>query len=303
MNNFCYHSCGYNLFRYVNIMNHGILSANAGISINGFITNLDVNDSFNGKNNVSVAIPNKDYDNDNLYSSLKAYILDGGISFYIEDVKYKFAINSNSNSRFYDEGYVYNKIPKSHIKGIIINSHIRYKKISTLPIIDEHKTALGSVVANAYAIINVLNDFGINVPEDIYQIISQYNEASIKQKKTIITDINHILSKSVEEYFQKALSKKDITLMNVISYYNNLNLPIYTEDDVKKQCEGCLLPDSVMNRLHLMKKSLYNRFAFNALKNALKEGIVNDDIAKANMLKTKDFGQKRGDSAIHYEKR
>lgn len=250
MEKFCYHTCGYNLFRYVSIMKHGIVSAAKGKnSIKGFETNYEI--PYNGEYMVSVAIPNEEYDNNDLYSSLKTYILDanGGISFYIEDIDYNFAIFTHANSGFYDEGFVFGEIPKTHIKGIIINSSVGQTKISELPIIG--RIALNSVVRNAYSIINLLNDLGINVPKDIYQVLSQFNNAETNQKKeTIIPEINRILSQCVEKYFQNILSKQDIVLIDVISYYNDLNLPIYNEEDVKKQCRGCLLPDNVMNRAY-----------------------------------------------------
>ena len=46
------------------------------------------------------------------------------------------------------------------------------------------------------------------------------------------------LGQKLESYYQDQLGKKDITLMDVIKFYNKSHLPIYDENDVQKQCKG-----------------------------------------------------------------
>ena len=83
---FCYHGIGENLLRYESIMNNGIVSESEGTKIEGFSVNSSGH--YNGKDNISVAIPHDDN-----YGALRVYILDGGISFYIKDVDYILAGN------------------------------------------------------------------------------------------------------------------------------------------------------------------------------------------------------------------
>ena len=117
---FCYHGIGENLLRYESIMNNGIVSESEGTKIEGFSVNSSGH--YNGKDNISVAIPHDDN-----YGALRVYILDGGISFYIKDVDYILAGNTAHDSGFVDEGFVYKSIKKDNIAGIIINSKTQSK--------------------------------------------------------------------------------------------------------------------------------------------------------------------------------
>ena len=97
---FCYHGIGENLLRYESIMNNGIVSEVEGTMIKGF--SINGSGHYNGKKNISVAIPHDDNS-----GALRIYILNGGISFYIKDVDYILAGNTAHDSGFVDEGFVY----------------------------------------------------------------------------------------------------------------------------------------------------------------------------------------------------
>ena len=242
-NGFCYHGIGENLLRYESIMNTGILSANKGNKIDGF----EVNGTwcYNGQNNISVAIPHKDN-----FGALRVYIMDGGISFYIRNVSYTLASETNHDSGYPDEAFVFDEIPKNRISGIIVNSNIRKKKISQLSILGE--PAYGSIVPIAKSALAVLSKIGIEVPNDFDELLNQLNTiledesldsfAREKRIQLIKNKIDSELAKMVEVYYKTKLGKDDLDVMDVINHFNTLDLPILDENDVRKQCSGIELP-------------------------------------------------------------
>lgn len=242
-NGFCYHGIGENLLRYESIMNTGILSANKGNKIDGF----EVNGTwcYNGQNNISVAIPHKDN-----FGALRVYIMDGGISFYIRNVSYTLASETNHDSGYPDEAFVFDEIPKNRISGIIVNSNIRKKKISQLSILGE--PAYASIVPIAKSALAVLSKIGIEVPNDFDELLNQLNTiledesldsfAREKRIQLIKNKIDSELAKMVEVYYKTKLGKDDLDVMDVINHFNTLDLPILDENDVRKQCSGIELP-------------------------------------------------------------
>ena len=242
-NGFCYHGIGENLLRYESIMNTGILSANKGNKIDGF----EVNGTwcYNGQNNISVAIPHKDN-----FGALRVYIMDGGISFYIRNVSYTLASETNHDSGYPDEAFVFDEIPKNRISGIIVNSNIRKKKISQLSIL--RKTAYESILPIAKSALAVLSKIGIEVPNDFDELLNQLNTiledesldsfAREKRIQLIKNKIDSELAKMVEVYYKTKLGKDDLDVMDVINHFNTLDLPILDENDVRKQCSGIELP-------------------------------------------------------------
>ena len=224
-------------------MNTGILSANKGNKIDGF----EVNGTwcYNGQNNISVAIPHKDN-----FGALRVYIMDGGISFYIRNVSYTLASETNHDSGYPDEAFVFDEIPKNRISGIIVNSNIRKKKISQLSILG--KPAYESIVPIAKSALAVLSKIGIEVPNDFDELLNQLNTiledesldsfAREKRIQLIKNKIDSELAKMVEVYYKTKLGKDDLDVMDVINHFNTLDLPILDENDVRKQCSGIELP-------------------------------------------------------------
>ena len=238
-NGFCYHGIGENLLRYESIMNTGILSANKGNKIDGF----EVNGTwcYNGQNNISVAIPHKDN-----FGALRVYIMDGGISFYIRNVSYTLASETNHDSGYPDEAFVFDEIPKNRISGIIVNSNIRKKKISQLSILG--KPAYESIVPIAKSALAVLSKIGIDFDELLNQLNTILEDESLdsfareKRIQLIKNKIDSELAKMVEVYYKTKLGKDDLDVMDVINHFNTLDLPILDENDVRKQCSGIELP-------------------------------------------------------------
>ena len=240
---FCYHGIGENLLRYESIMNTGIFSANRGMQIDGFEVN--GTGGYNGQNNISVAIPHEDN-----FGALRVYIMDGGISFYIRDVSYTLASETNHDSGYVDEAFVLDEIPKNRISGIIVNSNIRKKKISQLSILGN--PAYGSIIPIAKTTLAVLAKIGIEGPNNFDELLNQINttleDESLdysERKKKILQIKNKIdseLAKMVEVYYKTKLGKDDLDVMDVINQFNTLGLPILDENDVRKQCSGKQLP-------------------------------------------------------------
>ena len=219
-NNFCYHGIGENLLRYESIMNTGILSASKGILIDGFSVNGEMH--YNGKNNISVVVPHDDN-----FGALRVYILDGGISFYIKDAYYTLASNTDHDSGYLDEAFVFGEIPKNQISGIIVNSNVK----STL---------------------TTLSRFGIPKPNNLDVLLNQLNTAledtsldflELGNKiDKIKNKIDRELGKMVEVYYKSKLGKDNLDIMDIINHFNTLDLPILDENDVKTQCSGKKLP-------------------------------------------------------------
>lgn len=236
---FCYHGIGENLIRYESIMNNGIVSESEGARIEGFSVNNPGH--YNGKNNISVAIPHDDN-----YGALKMYILDGGISFYIKDVDYTLASNTAYDSGFVDEGFVYKSIKKDNIAGIIINSKTQSKLIRNCSIIGD--SAEGSIIPITKSMIALLKSNGIETSSAIKDLEVKLNRVmnnikrdpleQNKKVKEIRNQIDQLLGEAVQQLYNKKLRKSDATLMDVIQYYNTNELPILNENDVRIQCKG-----------------------------------------------------------------
>ena len=240
---FCYHGIGENLLRYESIMNTGILSANKGMHIDGFAVNGEW--CFNGKENISVAIPHDDN-----FGALRVYIMDGGISFYIRDVSYTLASETNHDSGYLDEGFVFNEIPKNQISGIIVNSNMREKKISQLSIIGTPGTR--SIIPIAESTLMFLSKYGIMKPNNFEELLNQLNTTledkslDFLERDKKIDQIKHKidseLAKMVEVYYKTKLGKDNLDVMDVINHFNTRDLPILDENDVRTQCRGKQLP-------------------------------------------------------------
>lgn len=145
---------------------------------------------------------------------------------------------------------MFDEIPKNQISGIIVNSNIRKKKISQLSILGE--SAYGSIIPIAKTTLAVLAKFRIEVPNNFDELLNQINTTledesldSFAREKKILPIKNKIdseLAKMVESYYKTKLGKDDLDVMDVINQFNNLDLPILDENNVRKQCSEIQLP-------------------------------------------------------------
>lgn len=246
---FCYHGIGENLLRYESIMNNGIVSESEGTKIEGFSVNSSGH--YNGKDNISVAIPHDDN-----YGALRVYILDGGISFYIKDVDYILAGNTAHDSGFVDEGFVYKSIKKDNIAGIIINSRTQSKSIRNCSVIGN--PALGSIIPITESMIALLKSNGIETSSAIKDLEVQLNRVmddkevnfleKDKKVEKIRYKIDQLLGEAVQQFYNKKLEKSDATLMDVIQHYNTNELPILNENDVRIQCKGIQIEQPISRK-------------------------------------------------------
>ena len=246
---FCYHGIGENLLRYESIMNNGIVSESEGTKIEGFSVNSFGH--YNGKDNISVAIPHDDN-----YGALRVYILDGGISFYIKDVDYILAGNTAHDSGFVDEGFVYKSIKKDNIAGIIINSRTQSKSIRNCSVIGN--PALGSIIPITESMIALLKSNGIETSSAIKDLEVQLNRVmddkevnfleKDKKVEKIRYQIDQLLGEAVQQFYNKKLEKSDATLMDVIQHYNTNELPILNENDVRIQCKGIQIEQPISRK-------------------------------------------------------
>lgn len=246
---FCYHGIGENLLRYESIMNNGIVSESEGTKIEVFSVNSSGH--YNGKDNISVAIPHDDN-----YGALRVYILDGGISFYIKDVDYILSGNTAHDSGFVDEGFVYKSIKKDNIAGIIINSKTQSKSIRNCSVIGN--PALGSIIPITESMIALLKSNGIETSSAIKDLEVQLNRVmddkevnfleKDKKVEKIRYQIDQLLGEAVQQFYNKKLEKSDATLMDVIQHYNTNELPILNENDVRIQCKGIQIEQPISRK-------------------------------------------------------
>lgn len=281
---FCYHGIGENLLRYESIMNNGIVSESEGTKIEGF----SVNSSgyYNGKDNISVAIPHDDN-----YGALRVYILDGGISFYIKDVDYILAGNTAHDSGFVDEGFVYKSIKKDNIAGIIINSRTQSKSIRNCSVIGN--PALGSIIPITESMIALLKSNGIETSSAIKDLEVQLNRVmddkevnfleKDKKVEKIRYKIDQLLGEAVQQFYNKKLEKSDATLMDVIQHYNTNELPILNENDVRIQCKGIQIEQPIS------RKSFERRMARPSKRNIDDIETILMRLKKSTRLISKDW--------------
>ena len=222
--NFAYHGCGENILEFASIMQNGIFSP-IEAKKHGIKTFVENNNSYLD-NVVYLAHPHQENG-----GALQVYILDGGISFLVDDIDKNYSYEFDSYSGFKDEVFVKDSIPKSKIKGIVVNSKIKNKRISELSFLNY--IAPEYIFANALSIYTFLQDNGVDGLENILVLINKLGKSDIKSYED---RINQLLAEKMDEYYQMLLSKKDITVMDIVKYYNDLNLPIYDEMDVEEQC-------------------------------------------------------------------
>ena len=287
---FCYHGIGENLLRYESIMNNGIVSESEGTKIEGFCVNSSGH--YNGKDNISVAIPHDDN-----YGALRVYILDGGISFYIKDVDYILAGNTAHDSGFVDEGFVYKSIKKDNIAGIIINSKIQSKSIKNCSVIGD--SALGSIIPITESIVVLLKSNGIETSSAIKDLEVQLNRVmddkevnfleKDKKVEKIRYQIDQLLGEAVQQFYNKKLEKSDATLMDVIQHYNTNELPILNENDVRIQCKGIQIEQPIS------RKSFERRMARPSKRNIDDIETILMRLKKSTRLISKDWRDNTND--------
>ena len=287
---FCYHGIGENLLRYESIMNTGILSANKGMQIDGFAVNGEGH--YNGKNNISVAIPHDDN-----FGALRVYIMNRGISFYIRDVLYTLASETNHDSGYPDEAFVFDEIPNNQISGIIVNSNMRKKKISQLSIIG--KPGYASIIPVDKSTLIALSKFGIVEPNNFDELLNQLNttleDTSLdfleREKKIdqIRNKIDSELAKMVEVYYKTKLGKDNLDVMDVINHFNTLDLPILDENDVRTQCRGKQLPQrySSYSTLSIGRQSYNSSRKDIKMMERILDTLSNEMVKKQNLIKEK----------------
>lgn len=241
MENFCYHGIGTNLLRYESILKYGILTKDSGTSYTAFSVNSS--QAFNGNNNISIVIPHEDTKS----GAINIYVFNG-ISFLITNEEYSHAYYTNSYSGIFDEGYVDHPIPPSNLSGIIIPTHLKNKRISELSLLKDVGT--NSVVPIAQSIINTLIENGVDPKSftDTQDLIACYdtinNDYNLsfdqrdQARDQLQIKLDTSLGQKLESYYQEQLGKQDITLIDVIDFYNQSHLPIYDENDVQEQCNG-----------------------------------------------------------------
>ena len=228
-----FHGVGHNILKFISILEHGILTENDSKKTQLYTKNYG---GYNQSNMVSTTTSPSEHGTFK-HGAFGTFIAKG-IAFVLKDSQGIRASKTNHDSGFIDEEFHIGSIPKSNIVGIIVNNELKNKNISDLNILSNMGT--GYVDNTCISIIDFLNNTGVMKIDlqDISELINQKNEPSenldfferMEKEKSIIVQMNKKIMGYLEQYFQIILNKKNISVHDIIDFYNKDNLPIYDEN-------------------------------------------------------------------------
>ena len=312
MESFCYHGVGENLLKFESIMKNGIVSQEMSEGIDGYTKQFD---GYNGSDKISVVIPHEADEYWQQYivqaDSLGMFVLKGGISFKIENIPYTIAKSTERGTNLEDEGFVYDRIPKENITGIIVSSKIRDKNISELSFLGANRTE--QAIPNVRKLTQFLIEQGIDEEEfeEIEDLISEYENAKEKgvnlfapndinflkkdaELREITVRMDKIIANGFETLYKQKCNKSSVNVMDVVNLYNDRELPIYDENDIVQECKGLRIP-SLEKSIEESSVESQEEKEFSEEEEGNKTGFSNpiqESIKEGTFMK-KTFGLKR----------
>ena len=296
MKNFCYHSIGESLIKFESVMKNGIVSEKMAKGMDGYIKQFD---GYNGSDKISVVIPHEPDKNWEKYiqaDALGMFVLEGGISFKIEDCSYTSAKEVGSKTPLFDEGFVEGNIPSSKITGIIVTQKTRKKRISDLSILGVNDTE--NAIINVRKIMQVLMKQGIQSEEfdEIECLIPQYENAKKAYEETLkLDDIDFIKRKAEMNNIMRNIDKSPISVMDIVETYNERRLPILDENDVVQECKGLRLSPTKNTFEDSKEQSAKHD---KPLEKTIEENAIQKSIIAGSFIPFKVFGLKETIEAI-----
>lgn len=238
------HTCGYNLYSFVNILNNGIMSYSYAKE-----NNIDIGRNFYGSNlEDTISCVRTIYINDYILDGAYNLHIKNGISFIIEDVDFIYDKKDRIIHR-YDEVLVKDYINPSKIKGILIPESYKDSLLNELEYIKCNSTSYTLIKNNLDNLVNFINLLGVKPQvneyndylRELYLINEAYKkETNNKEKESlkqdfsdVINDINYTLGNDFIKCFRPIIGD-DVSLLNAVNYFNK-NLPIYFINDKKEK--------------------------------------------------------------------
>ena len=252
-NNTLLHSVGFNLQRFVSILNHGIVSKNKARELKLLYSkNYKIkgqNDDYISMLQFGLVNPNEDI------SAYKLHTI-FGISFIIEDIDF---IDDRDNHFIHrsDEVLVKDHISTNMIKGIAIPLNFQNTHLNNLLIIPPDVTSYNSIRDISISYYEFLKSFGYEIDFKEFSsylndlLFLQMNYSSLKEldadefelnetKEEIresLSELNKYLGEETSKCFEKLLGFNP-TLTEVINYLTNGKYEIYNipyEDEIIKR--------------------------------------------------------------------
>lgn len=235
------HTCGFNFYSFVNILNNGIMSFKKAKE-NG----IDICKNYDGSNlDDTISCVRYLYVNDDVLDGAYNIHIKKGISFIIEDVDFIYDKNDRVIHR-YDEVLVKDFIDLSKIKGILVPESCLDLSFSELEYIRCASTSYVLVKNNLDKLLSFISVLGGSFDREVYDSYLRElyitNEAfrveSNELEKAfirddfydVISDINYSLGNDISKCFRNMLGK-DVNVLDVINYFNK-DFPIYYLNDL-----------------------------------------------------------------------
>lgn len=276
-----FHGVGHNVFKYISILQHGILTKQDSDNVELYSKNYG---GYNQDDMVSMAISPSEFGTYK-HGAFGVYILEG-IGFVLKDCQGIRASRTSHDSGFIDEEFHMGSIPTSNIVGIIINKELSQKQITDLHLFENMGT--GYVDSTCETIIKYLQKNcsikDINMDE-INNIITTKNNLDsqgldffdrMKQEKELISKLNTVLVGYIDRHFKQLLGKEEVSIIDIVEHYNKEHLPIYDET-------GILLEHKELSTTDIGKKTI---------------GATTDDKKKITGIFGKWLSRIRGKSEI-----
>ena len=206
-----FHGVGHNILKFISILENGILTKNDSKNTELYTKNYG---GYNQDNMVSTTISPSEFGT-YTHGAFGTFISEG-IGFVLKDCQGIKSSSTLHHSGFDDEEFHIGSIEPSKIVGIIANRELMQKKVTDLDILKGMGT--GFIDSTCYTIIS-------NSEIDFWD--------EQKKEKEFISDLNDIMVKYLNKYFTQLLGKEDISISEIIKFYNERNLPIYDEKGVE----------------------------------------------------------------------
>lgn len=231
--NLRFHGVGHNILKFISILEHGILTEDDSKRTKLYTKNYG---AYNKSNMVSITISPFTYGTFN-HGAFGTFIANG-IGFVLENSQGINASKTVCDSGFIDEEFHIGSIDKSNIVGIIVSKDLKNKNISDLNILS--KIGTGYVDDTCISILEFLNNSGVMEIDlqHINELISKKNELRgnldffeyMEKEKSIILQMNKKIMEYLEQYFKIILDRENVSVNDIIDFYNKDNLPIYDEN-------------------------------------------------------------------------
>lgn len=270
---YCFHSVGFDFFKFDSILKNGILSVDEMKK-----RNIDICKNFDGGNQdlwISVIDCDLVFDFDRkkqLKNSTSGYLefINRGISFLSETNNFVDACNKKdkdmalllgipyNQGNYYDERYVYKKIPRTNILSVEIPVNYLNARLRDLNYV-YNRLSISQINKKLLYFENKFKKNGIIIDSDKKEKLLFEYDKILKETKDlkklpdrlfeINGEINKLIQEGMQEYFNIELGilDGDVTVYQVVSYLLNknglnnnfINESFFDTDITNNECVSC----------------------------------------------------------------